>query len=237
MPSPQTSNFKNRLLRLLPDTELSLFSSSLERIELPKDFLLAPAGGSIEHVYFLESGLASIVSVSAEGQKAEAGMLGRDGFAPTPPSVGSAKSLHEVLIQSPGWGHRLDIATFGHALAKSRPFADLLAKSVHVLATQVSYTALSNAVHQVDERLARWLLMAQDRVGGSELAITHEYIALMLAVRRPSVTTALHVLEGNGFIRSERGLIVIRNREAMKDYARDAYGRPEEEYRELLGEM
>lgn len=237
MPSPQTSKFKNRLLQLLPHSELSLFSSRLERVELPRDFRIVRAGGSIEHVYFLESGLASIVTVSPEGQKTEAGMSGRDGFVPTPPAVGSARSLHEVLIQSHGWGHRLDLATFGDALAKSRPFADLLAKSIHVLATQVTYTALSNAVHQVDERLARWLLMTQDRVGGSQLSITHDYIALMLAVRRPSVTTALHVLEGNGLIRSERGLIVIRNREAMKDFAKDAYGKPEEEYRDLLGEM
>jgi CRP-like cAMP-binding protein len=95
---------------------------------------------------------------------------------------------------------------------------------------------LSNAVHSVDERLAKWLLMAHDRVIGDEFSLTHDYIAIMLAVRRPSVTTSLHVLEGNGFIRSERKLITIRNRAALEEFARDAYGRPEQEYRRLFGD-
>jgi hypothetical protein len=79
--------------------------------------------------------------------------------------------------------------------------------------------------------------MCDDRVDGSKLELTHEFISLMLAVRRPSVTTALHVLEGNGFIRSERGCIIIRNRQALEDFAKDAYGKPEAEYRRLIGPL
>jgi len=111
----------------------------------------------------------------------------------------------------------------------------ILANFVHALGTQVSFTALSNAVHSVDERLARWLLMVHDRSDGDELALTHGFLALMLSVRRPTVTTSIHVLEGKGFIRAERGVITIRDRRAMEDFARDAYGKPEEEYRRLLG--
>lgn len=102
---------------------------------------------------------------------------------------------------------------------------------------QTSYTALSNAVHPVDERLARWLLMCHDRVDGDELALTHEFLSLMLAVRRPSVTTALHVLEGNRFITAERGYITIRDRRRLEEFAGDAYGRPEAEYKRLIGPM
>lgn len=114
-------------------------------------------------------------------------------------------------------------------------FSGLLIRSSHNLATQVSYTALSNAIHHVDERLARWLLMSHDRLREDEFRITHDYMSLMLAVRRPSVTTALHVLEGNLFIRSERGAVIIRNRAAMQEFARDSYGRPEAEYKSLFG--
>jgi CRP-like cAMP-binding protein len=121
------------------------------------------------------------------------------------------------------------------AIHTSAPLRKLLMKYMQTLSTQTSYTALSNAVHHVDERLARWLLMCHDRVDGDEFALTHEFLSLMLAVRRPSVTTALHVLEGNGFIRSVRGYITILDRAALETFAADAYGRPEEEYRRLIG--
>jgi CRP-like cAMP-binding protein len=105
----------------------------------------------------------------------------------------------------------------------------------HAMTVQAHYTGLSNAVHPIDERLARWLLMCDDRTDGGKLELTHDFLSIMLAVRRPSVTTALHVLEGNGFIRSERGCIIIRNRRALEEFAGDAYGKPEAEYRRLMG--
>lgn len=101
---------------------------------------------------------------------------------------------------------------------------------------QTSYTALSNAVHPIAERLARWLLMSDDRLDG-DLPLTHEFLSIMLAVRRPSVTTALHVLEGNGFIRAARGSIVVRDRAALEEFAGDAYGVPEAEYERLIGPL
>lgn len=96
---------------------------------------------------------------------------------------------------------------------------------------------MSNAVHPIDERLARWLLMCHDRTIGNEMALTHEFLSIMLAVRRPSVTTALHVLEGNGFIQAERGYITVRDRHGLEDFARDSYGRPDAEYRRLIGPL
>ena len=102
---------------------------------------------------------------------------------------------------------------------------------------QMTFSVLANAVHHVEERLARWLLMVHDRSDGDDLALTHAFMGVMLSVRRPSVTTALHVLEGNRFIRAERGYVTIRDRAALELFAGDAYGRPEEEYRRLLGAM
>ena len=141
------------------------------------------------------------------------------------------------MIQLPGAGHRIAAAPFRAALDASAGLRTLLQRFAQALAVQTAFTALSNAVHPMEERLARWLLMCDDRTDAGELAITHEFMSTMLAVRRPSVTTALHGLEGNGLIHAERGLVTIRNRAALEDFAADAYGRPEREYERLLGPL
>jgi CRP-like cAMP-binding protein len=227
-------HIQNLILSRLPPAELAAIRPHLEPVDLPKDFVIAPPDAMITHVYFFEQGLGSIVAVSAAGHKVEAGMFGREGFAPTPPSVGSDWSMHEVVVQAAGHGHRVPVQTLIALMETCRTFTDLLSKAAHNLATQASYTALSNAVHPVVQRLARWLLMSHDRLGQDELRITHDYLALMLSVRRPSVTTALHVLEGHGFIRAERGVIIMRNRAGLQKFAGDAYGVPEAEYRRLF---
>jgi CRP-like cAMP-binding protein len=226
--------YQNKLLSRLPVEEIEAIAPYLEAVDLPKGFNMVQPEQAIEHVYFLEQGLGSIVSVSPEGQKAEAGMFGYEGFAPTPPAIRSSVSYHEAVMQAAGFGHRLAVDDLWMLMPRHAVFAAVLHRSAHNLATQVPYTALTNAVHHVDERLGRWLLMCQDRLRQDELHITHEFIALMLAVRRPSVTTSLHVLEGNQFIRSERGRVTIRNRKALEDFAQDAYGRPEAEYAVLF---
>ncbi len=112
-----------------------------------------------------------------------------------------------------------------------------LLRFAHINSVQASYSTLSNAVHQVDERLARWLLMCHDRSSTDDMSLTHEFMSVMLSVRRPSVTNALHVLEGNGYIKSERGYVTIINRFALEAFAGDAYGKPEAEYRRLFGSL
>ncbi len=230
----QFPKLKNRLLAHLPTQEMATLLPHLEEIDLPLNFLIVAAGQKIDYMYFLEGGLGSIVAVSPEGAKAEAGMFGYEGFAPTAPAVGFDLSLFEVVVQSPGAAHRIAVPALRELLTVCPELSSRLHRASHNLASQVAYTALSNAVHHVDERLARWLLMCHDRVAGGEIAITHDYISLMLAVRRPSVTTALHVLEGNGFIKSMRKLITVKNRKAMEAFAHDAYGAPEAEYEQLF---
>jgi len=122
-------------------------------------------------------------------------------------------------------------------MRENQNFSTIMIRLIEAFAVQLAYTAVSNAAHDVNERLARWILMCHDRVSGDELHLTHEFISLMLSVRRPSVTTSLHVLEGNGFIRAERGLITVRKRAALEDFARDAYGKPEEEYKRLMADL
>ncbi|MBC7282942.1 Crp/Fnr family transcriptional regulator [Hoeflea sp.] len=231
------STVRNRLLLLVDEWESHRLIPLLEAVDLPKGFVLSHSKMPISHAYFLDSGIGSIVAESPEGQRAEAGLFGRDGFSPGALVFGSNSNSCDVLMQVGGHGYRIEADAFQEALEEMPIFKKLLLRYVHTLTTQTSFTALSNAVHHVDERLARWLLMCHDRVDGDEIALTHEFLSVMLAVRRPSVTTALHVLEGNHFIKNERGFIKIQNRKALEEFGFDSYGKPEEEYLRLIGTM
>ena len=236
MSSLHQSKISNRLLAALSAEDFARLSPHLEAVDLPVRFEVAHEAQPIAFVYFPSSGIASVVATSEENI-VEVGLFGRDGFSSVEAVLGSDLSVHTVFIQVAGAGHRIEREDLLAALA-DRPAIQLqLLRYVHTLRMQTGFTALSNAVHHVDERLARWLLMCHDRSEGDEMALTHEFMALMLAVRRPSVTTALHVLEGNGFISAERGYITIRRREKLEEFAAAAYGKPEQEYRRVLGPL
>jgi len=233
----QQSTLENRLLRLLQPEDFAELAPHLEPIDLPKGFQIAKPNQPISHHFFMEAGIGSIVGISPEGLRAEVGLVGRDGIVPTAAVLASDTSICEIIVQVGGRGHRIESAAFKEILAGNAGIRGLALRFVQSLTAQTAQTALSNAVHRVEERLARWLLMCHDRIGGDQMALTHEYIAVMLAVRRPSVTTALHILEGNHLIYASRGLITIRNRQALEAFAADAYGIPEAEYRRLLGPL
>lgn len=215
--------------------DFALLSPHLEPVELPRGQVLLEPGQPVEHAWFFECGIGSIIAVSPEGHKVEAGLFGRDAVAPAALILGIDTTPYQTLVQMPGHGHRIPAAAFGSAMAASPTLRGMMNRYLQTLNTQTSYTALSNALHQIDERCARWLLMVHDRVDGDDIQLTHEFLSLMLAVRRPSVTTALHVLEGNRLIRADRGWIQIRDRAGLEDFAGDAFGRPETEYARLIG--
>jgi CRP-like cAMP-binding protein len=227
----------NKLLSLLPSESLTQAAVSLEFTKLARGTQLAAAGKPIDHVYFLTSGIGSVLAVTPEGSAAEAGIFGREGYIPTSAVSGSEQSAFDVTVQIDAAGYRIPFEEFRRQMESNRAFAKVMIRAIEAFAIQLAYTAVSNAVHDVTERLARWILMCHDRVAADELPLTHEFISTMLAVRRPSVTTALHVLEGNHFIRAERGMLTIRNRPALVEFARDAYGKPEQEYRRLMSNV
>ncbi|WP_165221884.1 Crp/Fnr family transcriptional regulator [Affinirhizobium pseudoryzae] len=224
----------NRLLSLLPEQVILQLKAVGELVHLDKGEILVRSGTAVTHVYFPVSGIASVVAVSALGKRAEAGLVGREGYSPAVAIAGAEDAHSDVIMQIAGRGWRFPIAAFERLQQEEPVLQQLMVRALLAFNAQVAATALSNAVHSVEERLTRWLLMCHDRVDGNEIALTHDFIALMLAVRRPSVTSALHVLEGHGFIRSERGRITIRNRVAMEQFARDAYGKAEGDYRRLM---
>lgn len=231
------SQLKNILLAGLPAEDFALLSQHLEPVELARAQTLVEPGQPVEHAWFFESGIGSLVAISPDDHRVEAGLFGRDGVAPASLVLGVPATSYQVMVQLPGHGHRIPAAALLPAIDASPTLRNVLNRYIQTLSTQTAYTALSNGVHQIDERCARWLLMVHDRVDGDDIQLTHEFLSWMLAVRRPSVTTALHVLEGNRLIRADRGWIQIRDRAGLEDFARDAYGRPETEYARLIGPL
>ena len=151
-----------------------------------------------------------------------------------PVIFGDHRSPHQVFIQVPGNGYRLAASALREAMQKSTTLQPLLLKYAQAFMIQSTHTAIANARGSIEQRLARWVLMAQDRIAGNELPLTHEFLSMMLAVRRPGVTEALHELAQRGLIRHHRGTITVTDREGLIEKAHALYGVPEAEYRRLL---
>ncbi len=229
----QQSSVRNRLLRALSPDDFALVQDQLETVSLNlRDVLIAP-NEKIEHVFFMESGFSSTVArVGDEG--VEVGITGREGFVGLPVVLGSEESPHQSFIQGAGSALRIRADHLRQATYTSRSLQELLLGFVHVAMVQTAQTAFTNATYTMEARLARWLLMSQDRVGGDELLLTHEFIALMLGARRPGVTGTVHALEGSGLIKARRGRITILDRERLEELADGIYGVPEAVYERFL---
>jgi CRP-like cAMP-binding protein len=225
----------NFILARLPPDELQFLSPSLEAVELPLRTVLEARNRPIKHAYFMIAGFASIVANGESGRSVEVGMVGREGVTGSALILGSDRNPHETYVQAAGRGYRMTAEKLRQGMEEAPHFRRMLLQFAYVLAVQAGQTALANGRALVEERLARWLLMAHDRLGTRELALTHEFLALMLGVRRPGVTVALNELENRGLIQAARGVIVIVDREGLEEGANGTYGTAEAEYRRLFG--
>ncbi|AYD01582.1 Crp/Fnr family transcriptional regulator [Neorhizobium sp. NCHU2750] len=228
---------QNKLLALLSHEDYTALEPVLQPINLPQGFVLSAPGEPLEYCYFPLSGVISTVVTSPSGKRTEIGLLGREGVSPASIALGAADTPYLVVMQVPGRGVRVPIAIMRNIIEARPEVKSLLSRWAHVALSQAAFTALSNAIHPVDERLARWILMCHDRVDGDAIDLTHEFLAIMLSVRRPSVTVALHVLEGKQLIYSHRGTIIVRDRKALERFAADSYGGAEREYERLFGSV
>ena len=238
MPAPQQSSLRNQLLAGLAPEDYHALQPHLEPVELELRQVLSEPHQPIEYVYFPEMGLASMTTDGDDSGSAsvEIGIIGREGMTGTAVVMGTSQAPFKCFIQMAGHGLRLPTAIF-QELLRERPGLDWrLRRFTQAMAVQTSATAFANAEHTVEMRLARWLLMCHDRVDGDDIALTHEFLAMMLGVRRPGLTTTIHILEGNGLIRAVRKLITVRNREGLEKLADNAYGMPEAEYARLMAE-
>jgi CRP-like cAMP-binding protein len=188
----------------------------------------------IEYIYFFEGGLSSEIVTDAEGEKIEVGCIGREGFSGFPVVLGVPSSPHRAFMEIGGPAKRVAASEILRLMRASPDLAGLLLRSIHVFMIQVASTALADGRYEIHQRLARWLLMAHDRIGSDDIALTHDFLALMLGVRRAGVTNAIHLLEGDHLIRAERGLITIRDRIRLEKLAGGCYGAPEAEFRRVI---
>ena len=235
MPQPLVQ-YRNWLLNALSQGDLDLLRPDLEPIQLDLRFSMEAANQPIRFAYFPEVGLASIVAHSKGGRMIEVGLIGLEGMTGLSVVMGDDRSANETFVQAEGSGSRISAAKLTQALDKSPSLRGCLLLYVQALLSQTAQTALTNGRANIEERLARWILMAHDRLDGDELRLTHEFLALMLGVRRPGVTVALHFLEGKGLIRSTRGLVTVLDREGLEEVADGSYGVPEAEYARLFGD-
>jgi CRP-like cAMP-binding protein len=226
---------RNRLLAVLSHADQDLLTPCLEVIALDARQVLEAPRDPISHVYFVESGLVSVVGTAMPDHRIEVGMIGNEGMTGLCIVLGDDRSTNETMVQSAGSAMRLPSEVLRELMKSSGSLTAMLLRYVNVFMVQGSQTALANGRGRLDERLARWLLMWHDRVPADELIITHEFLALLLGVRRQGVTVALHELEGKGLIRSMRSHVRILDRSGLREAANGFYGIPEAEYDRAIG--
>jgi CRP-like cAMP-binding protein len=229
------ASVRNRLLQAMSEDDFARLEPHLEPVSLSvKDRLVEP-NQPIEHVHFLEEGLASVVAISPDNERLEVGHIGREGMTGEPVILTVDQTPHQTFIQVAGSGLRMRAEALSGAMEASPSLKSLLLRWVQVLMIQTAQSALANGRYTIQERLARWMLMCHDRLDGDDLPLTHEFLSLMLGVRRSGVTEALHVLEGVKIVRTSRGRIHVLDREKLEEIAGDCYGLPEAEYAKLIG--
>jgi CRP-like cAMP-binding protein len=240
LPRPSSSSrhpprARNRLLAALSPTDLALLQPHLRSLVVAVRHEIERPNRRIDVVFFMDAGIASVVAVQADETQVEVGLVGPEGMTGTAVVLGANQSPHSTYIQVAGEAQWIRADELRKAMRRSDSLHAMLLKYVQVFMIQTTHTAIANARAQIDRRLARWILMAHDRTGNKLLPLTHEFLALMLGVRRPGVTEALQSLKRQKLIVTGRNQIVVLNRNGIEKMAGHSYGVPEKEYRRLIG--
>ena len=214
----------NTILLSISDSEYNSLRSHLEYVNLPNHLVIHEAGGKLEFVYFLNRGLISLVVVMKDGRTAEAGIVGNEGFTGTPAAVGLSRGSLRAVIQITGDGFPVEAGVLRHTLESAPQFQFILSRYTVIRGLQVAQTAACNRLHDIEQRLARWLLMTQDRVDSGSLPITHDFLATMLGTDRPTVSLAAGVLQKRKVIEYTRGAVKIVNRKKLEASTCECYG-------------
>jgi len=209
----------------------------LEKVHLVVRQVLETPGIPIPAIYFVEDGMVSVVGTTEPNHRIEVGMIGFEGMTGTAVLLGEDRSANESVVQSAGEAFRISTLDLRVAMLQHPRLAALFQRYTNVFMTQCSQTAVANGRGLLGERLARWILMWHDRAAQDGLVVTHEFLALLLGVRRAGVTVALHILEGESLIKASRTLIKVLDRNGLKAAAKGFYGIPEAEYDRSIGPL
>jgi CRP-like cAMP-binding protein len=214
----------NVILLSLPDTEYDLLRPHLEPLDLPQYKILQEPGEKIEFTHFLNEGMASLVAISRDGRSVEVGIIGKEGMVGMPLTAGLQRGPFRAIMQMGGSGVRIRSEVFLQVLSSASSLRSELGRFGLMHGMQVAQLAACNRLHEIVQRLARWLLMCQDRLDAQLLPLTHEFLAQMLGTGRPSVSLAAGVLEEAGLIQNLRGTVKILNRKSLEETACECYG-------------
>jgi CRP-like cAMP-binding protein len=224
----------NRLLDALSPDNVALILPHLERIPLPVRLSLHAPGKPIEFVHFPDKGVVSVVAALEDGALVEVGVIGREGFVGVPALLGADTSPHEIFVQIAGSGLRMTVGAMRAEAERIPAFRDLLFRYAQFFLAQVAQTAACNARHPLEARLARWLLMARDRLDTDAIPLTQEFLAIMLGVQRPGVSLAAGALQRAGAISYTHGRITVVDRERVEGASCECHGVVQREFDRLF---
>jgi CRP-like cAMP-binding protein len=221
--SPDGTPVGNKILRAIPDQEFSAIGPHLEPVGLRRHLILHEPNEHLNFAYFPNSGLISLVVAMEDGKTVEAAVVGNEGAAGIPSAVCLTRSPLREVVQIAGDGFRVKVSMLQSVLKNAPAFQMTLCRYAVVQGIQVAQTAACNRLHDVEQRLARWLLMAQDRVDGGSILITHDFLATMLGTDRPSVSLAAGILQRKKNIEYTRGAVKILSRKKLEGSACECY--------------
>ena len=215
----------NRILSRLSRPDFALLEPHLQPVDLPLKKSLETRKRRIDHIYFIESGFASVVANGTNKPSIEVGLIGREGFTGLAVVLGADRAAHDTYMQAAGTGLRIGAAKLREADERSATLHRTLLQHVNAYLQQATATALANGRSKMEERLAHWLLMADDRLDDDELPLTHEFLGFMLGTYRPGVTKAVQALEKEGLIAARRSNIAILDRKGLEKRSNGTYVR------------
>lgn len=225
---------RNRLLAALSAADFDRMRPLLEAVEIRRRVVLQDFHQRLEHVYFIESGLASLQVQTDSDSPVEAGLVGRMGMIGAPVVLGTGHAPIRAIMEVPGEALRLSAHSLGALMAGIRPLRRLLLSYVQATTVQSSQLVLCNVRHDTDQRVARWLLLARDRLDSDDIPITHDLLSGSLGVRRSSVTDSVARLQAAHAVRATRGQIAVVSRRRLEDISCRCYQIIKAEYDQLL---
>lgn len=225
---------KNNILRNIPAEEFALLGSHLKHVNLSLGHILHDPSAGITDAYFLNSGMAALIVQTDSGKSVEIGIAGHEGMTGVCVAAGLSRTIHRAVVEIAGDGFRISAAALTKILASAPVFAEKTHLFGAIQSMQIAQTAACNRLHSVHQRMARWLLMAGDRLGATTLAITHEFLSIILGTDRASVTERAIALQARGAIRYSRGKLSILDRKILLSDACECY-RALRQYNHELG--
>ncbi len=233
---PERDRRTNRLLSLLSDDDYERLRPHLSHVTFEYRKSLYEASRQIEQVYFPIDGVASLVIIAADGSSTEVGTIGSEGIVGLPVCLGDREAPSSVYVQVPGTALKMGARIFRRELEDSPTLRAVMLRYVHAFFNQIAQSAACVHLHHVEQRCCRWLLMTRDRMPANDFLLTHEFLGMMLGVRRTTVTEVMGVLQKAGHLQYRRGHVTILDREALQQRACECYKISKLEFDRLLGD-